>query len=72
MLFQSLVADTDYENLVLTKLRQAEERKRLTQEILAQDKLDEESSCSTSTDRPNLTDDDTGSKGAIPLADLTR
>ena len=31
----------DYESLVLRKMRQAEERKRLEEEILLQDKLDE-------------------------------
>ena len=34
----------DYESLVLRKMRQAEERKRLEQEIIEQEKLEETSS----------------------------
>ena len=44
----SAVNFQDYENLVLRKMRQAEERKRLEQEILEQDKIEE------SLERPKI------------------
>ena len=33
----SLLKDSDFESIVLSKMRQAEERKRLTQKILEED-----------------------------------
>lgn len=45
----SSISDKDFENIVLMKMRQAEERKRLTQQLLEQDKKDEMDKSSANT-----------------------
>lgn len=37
----STIKDSDYESVVLTKMRQAEERKRLIAEMMAEDSKDD-------------------------------
>lgn len=37
----STIKESDYESIVLTKMRQAEERKRLIAEMMAEDSKDE-------------------------------